>query len=112
LSLGSIGGFLVTKLVKPTKVFSRALDYAFLRHVRPSQAKTDVRTAGARVLGKADAAMGHELTGLDSPDRVCDQAAIFLSLFVGDGGSHVLDFDQWLAHEDDLGDVGYAGDPE
>jgi hypothetical protein len=106
-----MGSFLVAKLVKPTKVFSRSPYYAFLRQFLPSQAKADVRTAGAGVLGRADAAVGHELTGLDSPDRVFDQAAIILSLFVGDGSPQILDFDQWLAHEDDLGDLGDAGDP-
>jgi hypothetical protein len=55
--------------------------------------------------------VGHELTGLDPLDRVLHQAAKLPSLFVGDGGLQVLDLDQSLAHEDDLGDVRDAGDP-
>src|ERR1019366_9897553 len=83
LSFGNIGGFLVSKLVKPTKVFSRPPDHSFLRQFLPSQAPADVRTAGARVLRKADAAVGHEVTGLNSLDRVLNQAAKLPSLFVG-----------------------------
>jgi hypothetical protein len=90
--LGSIGGSLVIKLVKPTKVFSRPPDYTLFRQFLPSQAEADVGTAGAGVLGKADAAVGHELTGLDSLDRVLDQSTELPALFVGDGGSQVLDF--------------------
>jgi hypothetical protein len=39
LSFGNIGGFLVIKLVKPTKVFSRPPYHAFLRQFLPSQAE-------------------------------------------------------------------------
>jgi hypothetical protein len=55
--------------------------------------------------------MWHELTRLDPLDRVRNQAAKLPSLFVRDGGLQILDFDQSLAHEDDLGDARYAGDP-
>ena len=44
-------------------------------------------------------------------DRVLDQVAEFLALLVGDRGAQVLDLDQSLAHEDDLGDFGDAGHP-
>ena len=37
--------------------------------------------------------------------------AKFLALLVGDGGAQVLDLDQALADEDDLGDFGDAGHP-
>jgi hypothetical protein len=106
-----MGGFLEIKLVKPTKVFSRPPDYGFLRQFLPSQAEADVRAAGAGVLRKSDATVGHELTGLYSLDRVLNQAAKLLALSVGDGGSQVLDLNQPLAHEDDLGNVGDASDP-
>jgi hypothetical protein len=105
-----MGGFLKAKLVKPTKVFSRPPDHAFLHQFLPSQAEADVGAAGAGVLGEADPTVGHELTGLDPLNRVFDQSAELLALFVGDGGSQVLDLNQSLAHEDDLGDVGDAGD--
>jgi hypothetical protein len=109
--LGNIGGFLGSKLVKPTKIFSRPPDHSFLRQFLSSQAEADVRAASAGVLGKADATVGHELTGLNSLDRVLNQAAKLLSLFVGNGGGQVLNFDQSFAHEYDLGNVGDTSDP-
>ena len=54
----------------------------------------------------------HKLTALDSLDRVLNEAAKLLALFVGDGGGQVLDFDQPLAHEDDLSNLGDASDQE
>ena len=66
--------------------------------------------ASAGVLRKPDATVGHEVTGFYSLDRVLDQTAKFLALFVGDGGGQVLNFDQPLADEDDLGNVGDTSD--
>jgi hypothetical protein len=99
------------KFVKPIKVLSWPLDQGVLRQFLPSQAEADVWTARTGVLGKADATVRHELAALDSLDRVLDQATKLPALFVGDGGSQVLDLDQSLAHEDDLGDLGDARDP-
>src|SRR6266436_6047091 len=66
LSLGSIGGILVCKLVKPTKVVCSWTSYErSFGQVRSSQTEPDVGTAGAGVLGKADAAVGQELGRFD-----------------------------------------------
>src|SRR5437879_440503 len=65
LSLGSTGGFLVMKLVKPIKAFrSWPPDEGGLGQLLASETKPDVRTAAAGVLGKTDAAVGQELGGL------------------------------------------------
>jgi len=45
-----------------------------------------------------------ELGGLDSRDRVFCQLAEFTALFVGYGGAEVLNLNQPLANENDLGD--------
>jgi hypothetical protein len=77
------GPLLVIKFVKPTKIFSRPPNYHLLGQFLPSQAEADIGATGAGVLWKADATVGHELTGLDSLDRVLDQSAELLALFVG-----------------------------
>ena len=69
LSLGSIGGFLVRKLVKPTKVCCSWTSYQRrFGKVWPSQTKSDVGTADAGVLGEADATVGQELSRFDPTD--------------------------------------------
>src|SRR5881296_896192 len=74
LSLGSIGGFLVMKLVKPIKAFrSWPPDESGLDQLRASETKPNIRTAAARVLGETDAAVGQELARLDLPDGRFDQ---------------------------------------
>ena len=55
--------------------------------------------------------MGQELRRLDSSDRVFHQAAEFLALLVGDGGSQVLNLDQPLADENHLSDFGDTRHP-
>src|SRR5579872_4716587 len=55
--------------------------------------------------------MRQELRRLDPGDRVHDQLPELLPLFVGDGSTEVLDFDQPFADEDHLGDFGDAGHP-
>src|SRR5437899_2105716 len=66
LSLGSIGGSLVMKLVKPIKLFcSWAPDEGSLDQLLASETKPNIRTAAARVLGETDAAVGQELGRLD-----------------------------------------------
>src|SRR6202162_2365506 len=69
LSLGNMGGILVRKLVKQTKVFCSWAPYQRrFGQVRPSQTETNVGTAGAGVLGKANDTVGQELGRFDSPD--------------------------------------------
>src|SRR2546425_8038660 len=112
LSLGSMGGFSVRKLVKPTKVFGSWPPYqSDLDQLLPSQTKAYVRATAARVLGETDAAVGQKLGGLDPPDGVFNQLAEFLALLLSDRGTQVLDFDQPLADENHQRDVGDAGDP-
>src|SRR3989442_15358671 len=90
-SLGSMGGFSVRKLVKPTKVFgSWPPHQSGLDQLLPSQTKTYVWAAAARVLRETNPAMRQELGGLDSPDGVFDQLAEFTALLGGDRGAQVL----------------------
>ncbi len=73
LSLGGMGGVLVIKFVKQTKVFCSWASYQRrFGQVRSSQTESDVGTAGAGVLGEADATVGQELGGFDPADRVLD----------------------------------------
>ena len=66
-----MGGFLVRKLVKPTKVFYSWFSFeGNVDQFRLLEAESDVGTATARVLGKTDAAVGQKLCGLDPTDRV------------------------------------------
>src|SRR5207247_10955564 len=74
LSVGSIGGFLVMKLVKPIKLFcSWPSDESGLNQLVTSETKPDIGTTAAGVLGKTDAAVGQELGPLDLPDGGFDQ---------------------------------------
>jgi len=69
LSLGSIGGFLVIKLVKPTKVFcSWASDKGKVDELLFAEAKSHIRTAATGVLRKADTAVRKKLGRLDTSD--------------------------------------------
>jgi len=52
-----------------------------------------------------------EFGRLDPPDRVFDQMTEFLALLVGDRGVEVLNFNQPLADEYDLGNLGNACHP-
>ena len=96
LSFGGMGGFLVIKLVKPTKVFCSWTPHQVASTIPASQTQPHIRATAAGVLGEADAAVRQELGRLDSADRVLYQVTKFLALFLGDGGSQVLDFDQAL----------------
>src|SRR5439155_4742596 len=94
LSLGSIGGFLVMKLVKPIKLFSSWPPHeSGLDQFLTSETKPDIRTAAAGVLRETDAAVGQELGRLDLPDGLVDQLAEFQALLIRDGGAQVLNFD-------------------
>jgi hypothetical protein len=52
-----------------------------------------------------------ELGGLNSSDCVFRQVSKLLALFVAYRGAQVLNLDQSLADEHDLGDFGNAGHP-
>src|SRR5580704_5915669 len=106
-----MGGCLEIKLVKPIKISSRAANERGFDQIRFPQAKPNVWATRAGVLGKADAAVGQELGSFDPSDSVIDQLSKFSSLFVGDGSAEVLNLDQALANEDNLGDLGDARDP-
>ena len=112
LSLGNMGAILVRKLVKPTKVVCSWAPYQRgFGQVRPSQTESDVGTAGAGVLGKADATVRQKLGCFDSLDRILDQLPEFFALFVADDGPEVLNLDQPLADKDHLRDICDTGDP-
>src|SRR5712691_4545947 len=112
LSLRSMGGILVCKLVKPTKVFcSRAPHQRRFGQILSPQTEPDVATTGAGVLGKADATVGQKLGGFDPSDRVLDQSPEFFALVVVDRGPEVLNLDQPLADENHLSHVGNTCDP-
>src|SRR5205807_6884091 len=88
LSLGSIGGFLVMKLVKPIKLFrSWAPDESGFDQLRASETKPDIRTAAARVLRETDAAVGQELGRLDLLDGGFDQLPELAALLICDSGA-------------------------
>src|SRR6266436_5928740 len=79
-SLGSTGGILVRKLVKPTKVVcSWTPHQRRVRQVLPSQTESEVGTAGAGVLGEADTTVRQELSRFDSSDRILNQVAEFVA---------------------------------
>src|SRR5207253_11423217 len=113
LSLGSIGGSLVMKLVKPIKAFcSWPPDESGLDQLLASETKPDIRTAAAGVLRETDAAVWQELSRLDLPDGDLNQLTELAPLLIRDRGVQVLNLDQPLAHENhlcDFGDTGYPG---
>ena len=49
--------------------------------------------------------------GLNSLDRILRQLAEFTTLFIGNCGAQVLNLNQSLAYEDDLGDLRNSGHP-
>jgi hypothetical protein len=53
-----MGGYLVNKFVKQTKVDSRFVHEGSLDQVVLVEAEPDEGTAGTRILGESDAAMG------------------------------------------------------
>ena len=55
--------------------------------------------------------MGRKVGRFDSADRAFHQTAKLLALFVGDRGAQVLNLDQALTDEDDLGNIGNTRDP-
>jgi hypothetical protein len=106
-----MGGLLVRKLVKQTKIVSQTPNERCVDQFRLAQTEVDVRTAGTGVLRKPDAAVRQELRRFDPTDGIVDQPAEFLALLFGDGRSEVLDLDHALPDENDLGNIGNASNP-
>jgi len=111
LSFGGIGGYLVNKFVKQTKINSGFVHKACFDDVGLIEAEPDEGAGGTRVLWKADAAMRQEQPGLDPSDCVFDQGCEFLPLLFRNGSPEVLNFDQTLAHKNNLGNFVDAGHP-
>src|SRR5450759_7090 len=84
-SFGGMGGYLVTKFVKQTKIDSRLADQPSLQQIALGETEPKERTGGTRVLGEANAAVGQEQSRLDPTYRVIDQGLELLPLLVGDG---------------------------
>src|ERR1035441_1457080 len=98
LSFGGIGGHLVNKFVKQTKIDSWLAHERGLDHVAPVEAKPNEWASCARILWKADAAMRQEQPGLDPSHRVFDQGCELLPLLVRNGGPEVLNLEIGRAH--------------
>ena len=73
LLLSGIGGFLVSKFVKQTKIDSRLADQPSLHQIALIETEPEERAGGTRVLGEANAAVRQEQSRLDPADRVVDQ---------------------------------------
>ena len=111
LSFGGIGGYLVNKFVKQTKINSWFAHKSGFDQVALVEAEPEEGAGCARILGKADAAVRQEQPGLDPSDGVIDQSCELLPLLVRNGGPEVLNFDQPLADENNLGDFVDPGHP-
>jgi hypothetical protein len=110
--LGSIGGILVRKLVKPTNVVCSWASYQRrFSKILPPQTQPNIRTASAGVLGKADAAVRQKLGRFDPANRILDQMAEFFTLSVADSGPEILNLDESFADEHDLSNVCDTGNP-
>jgi hypothetical protein len=81
-----MGGYSVIKLVKPIKTLcSWTPHQAGVSHLLLAKTQPHIRTTAAGILGKADAAVGQKLGGLDPLDRVPYQATKFFALLVSNG---------------------------
>ena len=103
--MGSMGGWLVRKFVKQTKIVSRTAYQSGADQFLLPQAKANIRAAGTGILREPDAAMRQEPGRFDPSDGVVDQPAELLALLFGDGGTEILDLDQPFPDEHDLGNV-------
>jgi hypothetical protein len=101
--LGGIGIGLKRKFVKQTKINSWLAHKGGFDQVTLVEAEPEEGAGCARILGKADAAVRQKESGLDPLDRVLDQGYELLALFLGNRGVEVLNFDQPLADENNLG---------
>ncbi len=83
LNFGGMGGFLVIKFVKPTKIVcSRTPHESGVGQNLLSQTKPNIRTAAARVLGKTDAAVRQKVCRLDPADCALYQITELLTLLL------------------------------
>jgi hypothetical protein len=88
LSLGDRGGFLVRKLVKPTKVFcSGASNKTCFSRLWFPKAKRDIRAVAAGIFAGSEPRYEQEVGRLDSPNRVLCQLPEFATLFISDCGA-------------------------
>jgi hypothetical protein len=101
----------VRKLIKQTKAFSWLSCQRGFDQFRSSKAKSNVGATGTRVLWKADPAVRKELSSLNLFNRVLNQSAELISLFLRDGRAQVLDFNQPFAHKNDLRNIRDARHP-
>jgi hypothetical protein len=107
-----MGGFLVIKLVKPTKIFcSWTPHQGGVGHDLFAKTKSHLRTAATRVLRKANTAVRQKICGFDSTGRALHQAAKLQALFLRYGSAQVLNLNQALANEYDLRNLRNAGHP-
>src|SRR5204863_1841445 len=90
-SLGSIGGLLVRKLVKHTKIFSSWAPHQLrFGQILSPQTEAKVGTASTGVLREANAAVGQKFGRLDPVDRILDEMTEFFPLFVADDSLEIL----------------------
>jgi hypothetical protein len=87
LSFGGIGGYLVNKFVKQTKINSGFAHKSRLHQIGLSEAEPEEGASCARILWKANAAMRQEEPGFYPSDCVIDQGGKLLPLFLADGGA-------------------------
>src|ERR1017187_7863093 len=107
-----MGGFLVTKLVKPIKtVCSWTPHQGGVGQLLLSETKPHIWTTAAGILGKADATVRQKVRRLDSTDCAIHQATKLLALFLRYGGAQVLNLNQALADKYHLRDFGDACHP-
>jgi hypothetical protein len=79
-----MGGYLVTKLVKPIKtVGSWTPHHSCVDHFLLSKAGAHKWTNAAGVLGETDATVRQKVRRLNSADRAFHQVAKLLALFLG-----------------------------
>ena len=104
MSLGGIGGYLVNKFVKQTKVNSRFAHEPGLDQVGLVEADSDEGAGRAWILWKADPTVWKEQPGLDPSYGVIDQRCELLTLFLSNSGTQILNLDQPFADENNLGD--------
>src|ERR1017187_3616418 len=107
-----MGGYLVTKLVKPIKtVCSWTPHQGDVGQLLLPKTEAHIRAAAAGILGKTNATVRQKVCRLDAADCSFHQTAKLLSLFVGDGRVQVLNLNQALADEYDLGDLSNTSHP-
>jgi hypothetical protein len=103
--LGGIGIGLKRKFVKQTKINSGFTHKGGFDQVTLIEAEPEEGAGCARILWKADAAVRQEQPRFDPSDCVLDQRFELLPLLVRNRRPEVLNFDQTLADENNLGQL-------